>query len=206
MIVVDTNVLAYLYLPGEYTAHAEGLMRRDSQWAAPTLWRSGFRNILAGYIKRKTLTLDQALGLQNDAETLLTGSEFEVESPAILELVGSSDGSAYDCEFKALAIKQNTRLVTMDKKLLKSFPEQAVALNANSSRQHKSTSPDQRHLGCHDRHVQHVGRQGQRGHLHHRISNFTGVHHRLNGNFAVNLRNTLAILADSSVKALPMSI
>ena len=131
MIVVDTNVLAYLYLPGEYTAHAEALMRRDSQWAAPTLWRSEFRNILAGYIRRKTLTFDQALGLQQEAENLLAGSEFEVESQAVLELVRGSDCSAYDCEFIALAIKLNTRLVTMDGKLLRAFPKQAVALNAN---------------------------------------------------------------------------
>ena len=64
MIVVDTNVLACVYLPGEYTAHAKALMRRDSQWATPALWRSEVRNILAGYIRRKTLTFDQAMGLQ----------------------------------------------------------------------------------------------------------------------------------------------
>ena len=132
MIVVDTNVLAYLYLPGEYTAHAEELMQRDSHWAAPTLWRSEFRNILAGYIRRKTLTFDQALGAQKEAENLLAGSEFEVESHAVLELVCASDCSAYDCEFIALAIKLNTSLVTMDGKLLRAFPKQAVALNAHS--------------------------------------------------------------------------
>ena len=47
MIVVDSNVLASLYLPGEYTAAAEVLLEHDSDWAAPILWRSEFRNILA---------------------------------------------------------------------------------------------------------------------------------------------------------------
>ncbi len=61
MIVVDTNVLAYLYLPGDYTTDAEALLKQDSKWAAPPLWRSEFRNILAGYIRRKTLTFEQAL-------------------------------------------------------------------------------------------------------------------------------------------------
>lgn len=51
MIVVDTNVLAYLYLPGEYTAAAEALLAHDPDWAAPVLWRSEFRNILAGYLR-----------------------------------------------------------------------------------------------------------------------------------------------------------
>ena len=45
-------------------------------------------------------------------------------------MVRDSDCSAYDCEFIALAINLNTKLVTMDKKLLKAFPERAVALNA----------------------------------------------------------------------------
>lgn len=129
MIVVDTNVLAYLYLPSEYTAHAEALLKQDSQWAAPLLWRSEFRNILAGFIRRGTLTFEQALGLQSEAESLLAGSEFEVDSRAVLELVRGSDCSAYDCEFIALAMRLKTKLVTMDGKLLRAFPERAVALN-----------------------------------------------------------------------------
>ena len=69
MIVVDTNVLAYLYLPGEYTIAAESLLEQDPEWAAPILWRSEFRNILAGYPRRKSLTFDQACSLQREAES-----------------------------------------------------------------------------------------------------------------------------------------
>ena len=131
MIVVDSNMLAYLYLPGEYTAAAEALLEQDPDWAAPILWRSEFRNILAGYIRRKAITFEQAKSLQREAESLLLGAEFEVESSAVLELVRDSDCSAYDCEFIALAMKLDTRLVTMDKKLLRSFPKRAAALSAS---------------------------------------------------------------------------
>lgn len=130
MIVVDSNVLAYLYLPGEYTAAAETLLEQDSDWAAPILWRSEFRNILAGYMRRKAITIEQATSLQQEAESLLEGAEFEVESSAVLELVQDSDCSAYDCEFIALAMKLDTKLVTMDKKLLRAFPKRAIALSA----------------------------------------------------------------------------
>ena len=130
MIVVDSNVVAYLYLPGEYTANAETLLKQEPEWAAPVLWRSEFRNVLAGYLRRQTLTFQQACNLQNEAEHLLAETEFEVDSATVLALVRDSDCSAYDCEFIALAIKLNTKLVTMDKKLLKAFPERAVALNA----------------------------------------------------------------------------
>jgi predicted nucleic acid-binding protein len=130
MIVVDSNVLAYLYLPGEYTAAAEALLEQDSDWAAPILWRSEFRNILAGYMRRKAITFEQANSLQREAESLLEGAEFEVDSLVVLELVRDSDCSAYDCEFIALAMKLDTKLVTMDKKLLRAFPKRTISLSA----------------------------------------------------------------------------
>lgn len=130
MIVVDSNVLAYLYLPGEYSTAAEALLEQDSDWAAPILWRSEFRNILAGYLRRKAITFEQAVSLKREAESLLEGAEFELESLAVLELVRDSDCSAYDCEFIALAMKLDTTLVTMDKKLLRAFPKRAIPLSA----------------------------------------------------------------------------
>jgi len=130
MIVVDSNVLAYLYLPGEHSTVAEALLERDPEWAAPALWKSEFRNILAGYMRRGALTFEQACGLQREAEGLLAGCEFDVDSLAVLELVRDSHCSAYDCEFIALAMRLDTWLVTMDKKLLRAFPKRAVALTA----------------------------------------------------------------------------
>lgn len=130
MIVVDTNILAYLYLPGEQTAKAERLLAREPDWVAPVLWRSEFRNVLAGYLRRKLLTLDQARALQAEAESLMAGGEHDVDSAAVLRLVSESDCSAYDCEFVALAQKLGIKLVTADAKLLKAFSKHAVSLSA----------------------------------------------------------------------------
>jgi predicted nucleic acid-binding protein len=129
MIVVDSNVVAHLYLPGDYTEKAEALLEHDADWAAPLLWRSEFRNILAGYMRRNTLTFEAARDLQLEAESLLAGAEHEVDSRQVLELVRDSDCSAYDCEFVALAIALGVKLVTMDAKLLKAFPKYAVSLS-----------------------------------------------------------------------------
>lgn len=129
MIVVDTNIVAYLYLPGEYTAAAEALLEKDSTWVAPVLWRSEFRNILAGYMRRGICTFQQVQSLQSEAEDLLRGAEYEVDSLSVLELVRDSDCSAYDCEFVALAKKLGATLVTMDGKLLRAFPGIAVSLS-----------------------------------------------------------------------------
>lgn len=128
MIVVDSNIIAYLYLPGAFTVAAEKLLDDNTDWAAPVLWRSEFRNILAGYFRRGDLTIEQAKAIQSEAEALLAGNEFELESDAVFELVKSSNCSAYDCEFIALARKLGVQLITMDGKLLKAFPETAVVL------------------------------------------------------------------------------
>jgi predicted nucleic acid-binding protein len=130
MIVVDTNVLAYLYLPGDYTEAAERLLERDPGWNAPILWRSEFRNILAGYLRRGGLTFEQAYATQREAEALLYGAEHEADSKRVLDLVYRSDCTAYDCEFVAIAEEFGATLVTMDTKLLKAFPKIAKALTA----------------------------------------------------------------------------
>ena len=130
MIVVDSNVLAYLYLPGEHSAFAESLLERDPEWAAPLLWRGEFRNILTGYLRRGALTFEKTCAIQREAESLLAGSEFEVDSLSVFELARDSNCSAYDCEFIALAARLQTKLVTMDKKLLRAFPKRTAALVA----------------------------------------------------------------------------
>jgi predicted nucleic acid-binding protein len=130
VIVVDTNVIAYLYLPTEYTGHAESLLERDPDWAAPLLWRSEFRNILAGCMRRKALTFEAATSLQAEAESLLAEAGHDVDSQRVPELVRDSDCSACDCEFVALAMSLGVRLVTMDAKILKAFPRLAVRLAA----------------------------------------------------------------------------
>ena len=130
MIVVGTDIQAYLCLPGDFTQRAEALLAQDADWVAPTLWRSEFRNILAGFMRRGTLTFEQAYAIQREAEALLSGREYEMDSYDVLALVRKSDCSAYDCEFVALAVRLGIRLVTMDKKLLRGFPGEAVALDA----------------------------------------------------------------------------
>ena len=129
MIVVDMNVIAYLYLEGERSSQVEQLLEKDSLWAAPVLWRSEFRNVLALYIRKKFLSLEQANQIMREAMLLMQGREYEIVSIQVLELVASSNCSAYDCEFVALAEDLKTSLVTVDKKTLKEFPQIAVSLD-----------------------------------------------------------------------------
>ena len=130
MIVVDTNIIAYLYLPNEHSHAVEQLLLRQPDWVAPMLWRSELRNVLALYLRKKLLTFEQAFEIQTEAEALLSEREYDVSSFEVLNLANISQCSAYDCEFIALAKHLKTRLVTSDKKVLSSFPAVAVSLSA----------------------------------------------------------------------------
>ncbi len=130
MIVADTNVIAYLFIPGVHTDLAEKALRRDQDWAVPFLWRSEFRNVLAGYIRQKNIQFDIAVQIMEQAEALLRRFEYSVSSLKVLELVAKSKCSAYDCEFVALALDLNAPLITTDNQILNSFPEFTVSLRS----------------------------------------------------------------------------
>lgn len=128
MIVVDTNIIAYLYFPGVSTSDVEKLLIQEPVWGAPYLWRSEFRNVMALYLRKKMVSIEQAIQIQTEAELLMTDNEFEVKSSDILSLVNGSACSAYDCEFVALAKSLHTTLVTADKKILSEFPSTAKSI------------------------------------------------------------------------------
>lgn len=130
MIVVDTNIISYFYLPTDQTRWAEQLLEQEPTWVAPILWRSEFRNVLAFYLRKKLIDIETALMLQQEAEDLLHDHEFEIPSLKVLSLVSQSSCSAYDCEFVAVAQLLDTRLVTEDKKIIKEFPETACSLKS----------------------------------------------------------------------------
>ena len=128
MVVVDTNVIAALYLPNENSVLAETLLLQDANWAAPALWRSELRNVLALYLRKQLLNFEQACQIQNQAESLMIASEYQINSVEVLRLAQSSGCSAYDCEFVALARHLQVKLITQDKQILAQFPQHTIAL------------------------------------------------------------------------------
>ena len=131
MIVVDTNIISYLYIAGKSSQQSENLLAFDSSWVAPRLWLSEFRNVLARYLRTTRIALDQVLLIIHQAETLLSDSEYEVSSAHITQHVENSSCSAYDCEFVALAQYLDVPLITADKKILRAFPEIAKSIESH---------------------------------------------------------------------------
>ena len=130
MIVVDTNIIGYLFLSSNRSPLSEQALLKDSLWAAPRLWRSEMRNVLALYIRKDLLSLADAQQIMTEATSLFQDQEYEVASNQVLELASISTCSAYDCEFVVLARDLEVSLVTVDRQILRDFPETAVSLEA----------------------------------------------------------------------------
>jgi predicted nucleic acid-binding protein len=129
MIVADTNIISYLLLPTSFSSSVDKLYKIDSQWVAPTLWKSEFRNVLALYLRKELITFEKAIQLQDSAELLMKDNEYNVTSSQVLSLITKSSCSSYDCEFIALAQHLNIKLVTQDKKVLREFPSHAISID-----------------------------------------------------------------------------
>ena len=136
MIVVDTNLLAYLLLPTPYATQAEAVFLQDSDWFAPQLIHSEFRNVLLGAIRRNDVARSDADSFLIRAQGVITVSEAPIDSPAVFDLAIRSGCSAYDCEFVWLSRYLRIPLVTADKKVLNAFPGQAVTIEAFLSTTH----------------------------------------------------------------------
>ncbi|UCE39914.1 MAG: type II toxin-antitoxin system VapC family toxin [Candidatus Aminicenantes bacterium] len=133
MIVVDSNIIIYVHVQSERTDLALCALRKDPYWVAPLLWQSEFRNVMAGYIRRRILKLEDAKQVMKSALRTMEDREILPPSELVLDLVAASDCSAYDCEYVALARHLDVKLVTSDQKILQNFPEIAIELGAYTS-------------------------------------------------------------------------
>jgi len=68
----------------EYSIQAEQTFNRDSNWVAPFLWRSEFRNALMLYLRKHILTLDEISLIMQNAEAQMRDHEYEVSSTNVI--------------------------------------------------------------------------------------------------------------------------
>jgi len=121
VIVVDTNVLAYLLIEGERTAQAQALYDRDPDWRSEGFILIEFSNILATY--RRTGALDDGAAgrLLTSAEQVLTGS-VNLPHARALQIAAEFEVTAYDARFLGAARSLRGKLVTADAKLRRAAP------------------------------------------------------------------------------------
>jgi predicted nucleic acid-binding protein len=122
MLVVDTNVVAYLLIHGIHSAAAQQLRSRDPDWRSEAFLLVEFTNVLASSIATKRMTFSLAEDFLANAAALFDGKLARVPHAAVLAIAARHRVSAYDARFLALADQLDTRLVTEDARLRAAVP------------------------------------------------------------------------------------
>lgn len=130
MIVVDTNVIAYLLIQGDKTPLAQAVWQQDSAWAVPSLWRHEFLNVLATYARRGGASLEEMEQVWQHSQALLLRREHQADMESALRLAVQHDISAYDAQYIALAQQLDINCVTEDSQLLRAFHDTAISMTA----------------------------------------------------------------------------
>ncbi|MCA1795675.1 MAG: hypothetical protein LC660_17725 [Desulfobacteraceae bacterium] len=72
MIVVDTNIISYLFIPNDtYNPLAEALYLKDSQWSSPFLWRYEFMSVLSIYLRKNLIDAAGCKSIYKEAMDLV---------------------------------------------------------------------------------------------------------------------------------------
>lgn len=121
MVVVDTNVVAYLLIEGDRTAESQALYARDPDWRSEGFLLVEFSNLLATYVRAAKLNAGSAEALLATAERSLTGI-VNLPHARAMALAAEFGVSAYDARFLAVARSLGAKLVTEDAKLRRAAP------------------------------------------------------------------------------------
>jgi predicted nucleic acid-binding protein len=128
MVLVDTNILAYLLIADERTAPARRLLERDPDWHSETFILAELLNVLATNVRADRLSLPAAMAALLEAHSVVGDSLHQAEDDVVLSLAIGLGVSAYDARFLAIARDLGTALVTEDAKLRKAAPAYTQSL------------------------------------------------------------------------------
>ncbi len=128
MLIVDTNVLAYLLIEGDRTRAAQTLYERDPDWRSEAFILVEFSNVLATYVRTRALAVEESLELLARAQALMPSLASGSHAHA-LETAAQLRISAYDGRFISLAKELGTKLITEDAKLRSAAPQWTLSID-----------------------------------------------------------------------------
>jgi predicted nucleic acid-binding protein len=122
MLLVDTSVVAYLLIEGDYTEAAQELRTRDPDWRSEAFLLVEFTNVLVSSIARKRMTVSMAEDFLAKVFSLFDGKLGRIPHPTVLAIATRHRVSAYDARFLSLADQLGSRLITEDARLRAAAP------------------------------------------------------------------------------------
>ncbi len=122
MLVVDTNVLAFLLISGDFTEPARALLEQDGDWHSEGFVLVELSNVLATAMRLRGLARTQAVQIMAQAQELMEPGLHLVQHADALAMAVEFKVSAYDARFLAVTRAFGQRLVTEDRKLRQAAP------------------------------------------------------------------------------------
>jgi len=122
MLLVDTNIIAPLYVRSARSQPVAKLFARDAVWRTEPLALIELSNVLIAYERARYITAATARDCLNRAAAFLQPHLFRVSHQAALDAALRYHTTAYDARFLALARQLGVRLVTEDAKLRVAAP------------------------------------------------------------------------------------
>ena len=128
MILVDTNIIAPLYVRSARSEAVVELFAHDSVWRTEPLALIELSNVLVSYERAGYITSATARDCLRRAATFLQPHFFRVTHEAALDTALRYRVTAYDARFLTLARQLGRRLVTEDAKLRAAAPKLTQSL------------------------------------------------------------------------------
>jgi len=122
MVLVDTNIIAPLYVRSTRTEAVVELFARDAVWRTEPLALIELSNVLVTYERSRYITAATARDCLNRAAAFLQPQLFRVSHQAALAAALDYRVTAYDARFLALADQLGSRLITEDARLRAAAP------------------------------------------------------------------------------------
>ena len=128
MLVIDTNIIAPLYVRSARSDAVIKLFAQDQVWRTEPLALIELSNVLVTYERARYITAATARDCLDCAAVFLLPNLFRVTHQAALETALRYGTTAYDARFLAMADQLGSRLVTEDKKLRAAAPNLTQSL------------------------------------------------------------------------------
>ena len=120
--IIDASTIVSLVVPEEYSEWASAAVSRYSYLRTLELACHEVTNAICSKVLKKELSEEDASKALKDALELIDSMETHIARHLITEsfnIALEADISAYDASYIALAKKQHSKLITLDKKLAK---------------------------------------------------------------------------------------
>jgi len=128
MVLVDTNIVAALFVRSAHTSAVQALRERDGVWRTEPFVLIEFSNILATYQRARYISPVMAQECLSRAQAFLRPHFLSVTHEAALAFAVQYRTTAYDARFLALADQLGSRLVTEDARLRAAAPDLTQSL------------------------------------------------------------------------------